>query len=448
MNHQGITNNLFHHNNNQPGTPSPVVLHMMRHCLEELAAPRLRPTERASVTARLQRLHHTKKSLPRPPTTSKALLEADKTTFVNMRGNQEYEEQIVLGEGAFGKMARVIRKSDKLVFALKTMHPALMKMAKKEADLMIATKKAKGVVELVAAFEHNNQPCLFLEYCPLGDFEELLTMRGKMEGLEVRYYGNQLVAAIAAIHQAGVLHRDLKPCNILVCRGFHLKVADFGLSERTGAAGQDKIICGTPGFIAPEVLRGEEHSTAMDIWSLGVIVYYMFTKKLVGSLTRTEMNQSLKTPRAKLFIKSMLKPSPKGRATAKGLAKDEFLIRGYCPRTLDFTAFFQEPPSRAAVVKKSLTHAVGHVVKAMISISDAMINFAEPAAAAKDGTPGKMIGAYPEAITNPKIKRARPSASFANSADNIKKVKKANGKQAQGKRAHGKQAKTQAARRH
>merc|ERR1711964_968781 len=80
----------------------------------------------------------------------------------------------------------------------------------------------------------------------------------------------------------GVIHRDLKPSNVLISVDGKIKLADFGtaydLSELTHTVAQ--TLCGTPAFIAPEVVRKEKHTTSTDIWSLGVVIYNMITGEI------------------------------------------------------------------------------------------------------------------------------------------------------------------------
>jgi serine/threonine protein kinase len=84
-----------------------------------------------------------------------------------------------------------------------------------------------------------------------------------------RFYAAQLILALDHLHQKGVIYRDLKPENVLIDRDGYLKITDFGLSK-LGIQGDDKsyTFCGTPEYVAPEIVRGVGHNRAVDYWSL------------------------------------------------------------------------------------------------------------------------------------------------------------------------------------
>jgi polo-like kinase 4 len=95
----------------------------------------------------------------------------------------------------------------------------------------------------------------------------------------VRSYVQQLVAGVHYLHNNNIIHRDLKLSNLLLTAENTLKIADFGLATNVHSNTTPTTICGTPNFIAPEVLLGKPYSFAADLWSLGCIVYCM----LMGS---------------------------------------------------------------------------------------------------------------------------------------------------------------------
>merc|ERR1712139_497261 len=120
---------------------------------------------------------------------------------------------------------------------------------------------------------------MFMEYVAGGTLEARIKELGKLDNTLVRVYAEQMIRGLAFIHSNHVIHRDLKPANVLISVDGQVKLADFGtafdLSELTHTVQQ--TLCGTPAYIAPEVVRKDKHTTSTDIWSLGVIVYNMIT---------------------------------------------------------------------------------------------------------------------------------------------------------------------------
>lgn len=91
-----------------------------------------------------------------------------------------------------------------------------------------------------------------------------------------RIYVAELIEALASLHAKGIIYRDLKPENILLDIDGHLKITDFGLSKMgLGIDDRTYSFCGTPEYLAPEVVRGEGHSFEVDWWSLGALMYEM-----------------------------------------------------------------------------------------------------------------------------------------------------------------------------
>src|SRR5262249_8108825 len=102
-------------------------------------------------------------------------------------------------------------------------------------------------------------------------------------------YGRQIASALAHAHERGVVHRDLKSANVMITPEGDTKVLDFGLARQLAAPGEhsaeltltgEGTVVGTPGYLAPEVLRGEKAGPASDLWALGVILFEMTTGRL------------------------------------------------------------------------------------------------------------------------------------------------------------------------
>src|SRR5271155_1101655 len=118
---------------------------------------------------------------------------------------------------------------------------------------------------------------LSMEYVDGEDLASLLRRIGRLPPDKAMEIAGQLCAGLAAAHDKGVLHRDLKPRNIMLDGQGHLRITDFGLA---GFAGEVKDIrSGTPGYMAPEQLSGREVTARSDIYALGLVLYELFTGK-------------------------------------------------------------------------------------------------------------------------------------------------------------------------
>jgi serine/threonine protein kinase len=125
----------------------------------------------------------------------------------------------------------------------------------------------------------DGQPWLVMEYLPSRSLAEVLTDDGLLRVDQVAQVGAQVADALAATHDAGIVHRDVKPANVLIGRGERVeglvKITDFGISHAAGDVNltQTGQITGTPAFLAPEVAQGEEPRPASDVFSLGATLY-------------------------------------------------------------------------------------------------------------------------------------------------------------------------------
>jgi serine/threonine protein kinase len=109
---------------------------------------------------------------------------------------------------------------------------------------------------------------------------ELLKRRKKLTEPEVRFYLLQLTSALAYLHDAQIIHRDLKLGNIFLDSNMRVKVGDFGLATKLAYPEEKKrTVCGTPNYIAPEILQHSGHSFEVDIWSTGIIIYTLLVGK-------------------------------------------------------------------------------------------------------------------------------------------------------------------------
>jgi len=123
--------------------------------------------------------------------------------------------------------------------------------------------------------EHDGQPCLIMQFVPSISLQEAVGQRGTLPPVEVARIGSEVARALTAAHQAGIVHRDVKPANVLLAEDGTAKLTDFGISHVLGdvtltATG---MVTGTPAYLAPEVARGQSASFASDVFSLGSTLY-------------------------------------------------------------------------------------------------------------------------------------------------------------------------------
>lgn len=127
--------------------------------------------------------------------------------------------------------------------------------------------------------EEDGQPWLVMEYMNAPSLASRLNLDGTMGPLEVAKLGAQAAAALAAAHDAGIVHRDVKPANLLVGDDGTVKITDFGISRATGdvTVTATGFLAGTPAYLAPEVARGEQPIPASDVFALGSTLYHAHT---------------------------------------------------------------------------------------------------------------------------------------------------------------------------
>jgi eukaryotic-like serine/threonine-protein kinase len=123
--------------------------------------------------------------------------------------------------------------------------------------------------------EHDGRPCLIMQYVPSKSLQEILNDKGVLAPAVVAGIGAEIAGALAAAHEAGIVHRDVKPSNVLITEDGTAKLTDFGVSHAVGDVTLTSVgmVTGTPAYLAPEVARGARSGTAADVFSLGATLY-------------------------------------------------------------------------------------------------------------------------------------------------------------------------------
>ncbi len=187
----------------------------------------------------------------------------------------------LIGKGAFGKVTLGINKLTGKQVAIKTIDKSYMKddfSRKKVFQEVYILKKTRhaNVIRLLEVFEGPKHLFIVMEFAPGGDLLKYVKKKGRLSETEARRLMRQIVFGLGHIHSRGVLHRDIKLDNILLDADGSVKICDFGVSKIINKGEIIKEQCGTPAYIAPEVISNEGYEGFyIDHWSLGVLLYAM-----------------------------------------------------------------------------------------------------------------------------------------------------------------------------
>jgi len=190
----------------------------------------------------------------------------------------------IIGKGSYGTVVQVRYKETGDIFAMKVIDKKFI-VEKKEVQHTISERNILSkvnnpfIMKLYFAFQTNDKLYLVLEFVNGGELYYHLQLTGSFVPDRTRFYSAELVLALEYLHKSGIIYRDLKPENVLIDGDGHVKITDFGLSKEglVGYNSRTNTFCGTPEYLAPEVLLGKEYSLAVDWWSLGTLMYEMLT---------------------------------------------------------------------------------------------------------------------------------------------------------------------------
>ena len=202
-----------------------------------------------------------------------------------------YDIKSMLGAGGMGVVYRAVDRELQEVVAIKTLKPEIIAsddtaLERFKSEIRLARKIShRNVVRTHDLGEANGLYFITMEFVEGTSLKDLIRFRGRLPGQVLLPIAKQLCRALEVAHEAGVIHRDIKPQNMVVEPDGTLKVMDFGiarLAARAPAAGltQAGMVIGTPEYMAPEQLLGDELDVRADIYSAGVVLYEGLTGRL------------------------------------------------------------------------------------------------------------------------------------------------------------------------
>eukprot|EP00475_Leptophrys_vorax_P042043 TRINITY_DN7935_c0_g1_i1.p1 TRINITY_DN7935_c0_g1~~TRINITY_DN7935_c0_g1_i1.p1 ORF type:complete len:534 (+),score=138.56 TRINITY_DN7935_c0_g1_i1:37-1638(+) len=241
---------------------------------------------------------------------------------------RNFEMLKVIGRGAFGKVLLVKKKDTGTVYAMKILKKSAIKSGE-QRDLTISERAILEagnhpfLMSLRFAFQTNSRLYFVTDFYKGGDMFFHLRVARRFTEEQARFMLAELVLAIGHLHAMGYVYRDIKPENILFDEEGNVCLADFGLT-RSAESGALKTFCGTPGFLAPEILKGQGYGKPVDWWALGVLLYEMtigippFHASELNQMYHKILHGSLRfpphlTPDCRDLIISFLNRSPEKR---------------------------------------------------------------------------------------------------------------------------------------
>ncbi|KAI1787438.1 Pkinase-domain-containing protein [Ganoderma leucocontextum] len=278
--------------------------------------------------------------------------------------HKHYDVQHELGKGSFATVMKALHRAEDKWYAVKMIHASHLRRnlnSLSESETKPEDKKGtlareisilerlqhRNICQLKEVFFEPYSISLVLEWAPGGDLLDYIINKNGLSEPETKYLTFQICDALAYVHAQGIAHRDLKPENVLLTDDNPpvVKVADFGLAKVIDSMTMLRTMCGTPAYLAPEVVNqipGQEgYDQSVDSWSVGVIVFAMLT--MTTPFGEEDMAQDVKTrvstrtvqwnylrefntsPAAKDFIRGLLEFDPKTRMSLTAACRHEWL---------------------------------------------------------------------------------------------------------------------------
>ena len=189
----------------------------------------------------------------------------------------------VIGKGSYAKVLLVRKNDTGNLYAMKILKKKMVEQKKQEAhvenerNILVGVNQRPFLIDLYYAFQTKDKLHFVLEYCPGGELFHLLSKKSRLSEDHTRFYAAQMLVALEHLHNQDIVYRDLKPENVLLDAQGYIKITDFGLSRRQIKMNEAKSICGTPEYLAPEIIQKKGYGKAVDWWTLGSIIFEMLT---------------------------------------------------------------------------------------------------------------------------------------------------------------------------
>eukprot|EP01125_Pyxidicula_operculata_P015498 TRINITY_DN5260_c0_g1_i2.p1 TRINITY_DN5260_c0_g1~~TRINITY_DN5260_c0_g1_i2.p1 ORF type:complete len:366 (-),score=78.59 TRINITY_DN5260_c0_g1_i2:1300-2397(-) len=285
----------------------------------------------------------------------------------------DFEMLAVIGQGSFGKVVQVRMRSTQDIFAMKILNKkniierGEIEHTKAEKNILMRINHP-FLMRLHYSFQTPDKLYLVMDFVNGGELFFHLQKDRRFSEERSKFYASEIVLGLQHLHENGIVYRDLKPENLLLDDEGHVKITDFGLSKE-GMLGDErtKTFCGTPEYLAPEILDGKQYGRAVDWWSLGTLIYEMlvglppFYNEDVQKMYHQKMTAEVSIPdrldeSTKDIIRKFLDKNPETRLQNPEEIKSHPYFSGIDWEKL--LARELEPPYKPSVASKDSTKMI------------------------------------------------------------------------------------------
>ncbi|CAH1794822.1 unnamed protein product, partial [Owenia fusiformis] len=188
-----------------------------------------------------------------------------------------------LGVGGFGRVELVqINNDNSKTYALKQLKKHHIVETRQQEHIMnekriMQESRCEFITRLYKTFKDRKYLYMLLEVCLGGEVWTVLRDKGCFDDATTRFYTGCVVEAFAYLHAKGIVYRDLKPENLLLDTRGYIKLVDFGFAKKIGHGRKTWTFCGTPEYVAPEIILNKGHDISSDYWSLGILMFELLT---------------------------------------------------------------------------------------------------------------------------------------------------------------------------
>uniref|UniRef100_A0A8C1RQ65 cGMP-dependent protein kinase n=1 Tax=Cyprinus carpio TaxID=7962 RepID=A0A8C1RQ65_CYPCA len=213
---------------------------------------------------------------------AKAKYEAENAFFSNLK-LVDFNIIDTLGVGGFGRVELVQLKTEETkTFAMKILKKRHIVDTRQQEHIrsekqIMQEAHSDFIVRLYRTFKDSKYLYMLMEACLGGELWTILRDRGSFEDSTTRFYTGCVVEAFAYLHSKGIIYRDLKPENLILDHRGYAKLVDFGFAKKIGFGKKTWTFCGTPEYVAPEIILNKGHDISADYWSLGILMYELLT---------------------------------------------------------------------------------------------------------------------------------------------------------------------------